>query len=260
LNTLFLFLSGYFEEFDFINLIEIGPGNCKSSIPIIQNLYESKKLGKYVAVDINDRMNQIAKKNFINHFPEEYFASHVLDIEISSLQDILFSYKESQYGDKKILNLILLMGYTIGNFDSQAKVLQDIKEGMFPGDLLIIDSDFDNPVERSLFITLGKKIRDRHALYVINLLGLDDSHYERETVYNVDNSSKEYNLIIKQPIKINFRNNRFVILEEGQKLNVWKNKQDTFESVARKMKNAYLNLQYIAKHPKESKLIYVAKV
>lgn len=98
-----------------------------------------------------------------------------------------------------------------------------MKKGMFPEDLLVIDNVCDNPSERSIFPTLGKPIGDKIALYIVDLLGLGDRLYEKETIYNINNESKKYNLIMNQSFRINFRNNRFILLEERQKLNIWKN-------------------------------------
>lgn len=255
------FLDTYLDNFNLVNIIEIGPGNSRPSQFSIQNYINSKKLNEYIAIDISDRMLEIAKTNFIKNFPEKYFNSHVLDLEINSLQNILFKHKENLNGDK-IVNIIICLGGTFGNFESQDKVLQNIKEGMFPEDILIIDNLFDVPSERSHFVTIGKELGDIYSLSTTRLLNLDGNYFDKNLGYNPESKYREYDLVIKTPLRINFRNQKAIIFEKYDKINVWKHCQESFESISEKMKRNGFKLQYIAKNHTESlsKIISISKV
>jgi hypothetical protein len=255
----FSFLERYMEDFDIINIIDIGPGNSRALFDEVENLIDRKKLGHYIAVDISDTMLEIAQKTFTKKFSSIYFKSFQLDFEINSLQNILFAAKDIN-NDKKILNIVTCLGATIGNVESQTKVLQNIKEGLFSEDLLVISNPLDDPSKRSFFATLGKPIGDKHALYISSLLGLNQDHYTKELIYNPENKHREYNLIMKQAIQIVLKDDRIINLSDGQKLNVWRNRQDTFEYIAQKMQDNNFNLQFIARHSMENKVIYVGSL
>jgi len=95
LEKAFSFLDTYLANFDRINIIEIGQGNSKPIFSIVDHFIKSRKLGKYIAIDISSKMLEISKNNFSSRFPNQYFNSHVLDIETSSLQNILFLTEEN---------------------------------------------------------------------------------------------------------------------------------------------------------------------
>jgi hypothetical protein len=131
---------------------------------------------------------------------------------------------------------------------------------MFFEDILIVDNGFDVPEERSVFPTMGKSLGDKFALHITRLLSIEEGYYERDLNYNPETKYREYNLIIKTPLRVNLKNGKILLFEEGEKLNVWKHRQDTFEFVSEKMNNNGFKLHFIAKHPKEGKIIYIARL
>jgi len=129
-------------------------------------------------------------------------------------------------------------------------------------DILIIDNAFDVLEERNKFVTQGKELGDSCTLNIARLLNIEERYFERDLGYSPESKYREYNLIIKEPVRVNFKDKNHFTLEKYDRLNGWKNCQETFESICQKINSNGLNLKFIAKSPttNNSEIIFIAKV
>jgi len=259
----FSFLEKYFERFDLINIVDVGAGNGKPIIELIKELHASKKLNKYIAVDISKTCLDIAKKNVSTIIPAEYIETVVQDVEIESFQSILYKHKKYD-SDKKTANIILVLGGTLGNcglLQNQIKALMNIRDGLFPEDYLIVTDGYDTVNNRTIFPTVDIPKGNQHAMYITRLLGIKDEYCEELRIYNEETETREYKLMLSTGVNIKFtRLNTVVKLPKNTKINVWKHRRDTFESITTKMKESGMGLEYISKHPVDPIVLFMGKV
>jgi uncharacterized SAM-dependent methyltransferase len=261
LESLYKYVIDSLDDSTYVNVIDIGPGGESPIFGFAEKALQQGKLKNYCAIDISERMLELTGANLKKTTLSPHYKSFILDIESQSPQDVLYGLKDYT-GRENVSNLIFFVGGTIGNFDSDIKILQNIKDGMCPDDILIITNALDSVKNRTSFPALSdpESLYSKQIRYISDLLCLDEQYFSRELIYNEKTTYRECNLILNSNVQINFKNfNSQVTLSKGEKINIWKHKRDTFELISDNIANSKLKLQWIVKHPKENNLMYVSK-
>jgi hypothetical protein len=260
LGELYPFLENYIKQYDKINVIDIGSGTGSPVKELVEKINISGKLLNYYALDISPKIiSEVVENVELDSFKDK-IRYEIVDFETQSLQDIL--YKTKDYSSKtKTCNVLLFIGATIGNFNSQNKVLENIKDGMLHEDILIVSNAYDIVTNRTSFPKFEIEGGDGQEIYIPSLLGIKSDYFDKELIYNDKNFMREYNLILNRNLNIHFEKfNILLELKKGQRINVWKHRRDTFEFISDKIKQAGMELQFIAKHPTDPEVIYMSKL
>jgi len=116
-----------------INVVDIGPGTGYPVFPILSFLQEQKKLGKYVAIDIVDQMNDLAINNLksVDILAKMKTQKYVHDFEYGHFADLMFEERKGG-----AVNLFIFMGSTLNNMIDRHRALANIRDSMTEGDLL----------------------------------------------------------------------------------------------------------------------------
>lgn len=240
-------LIGYLQKFDTVNVVDLGCGNGETAHQIVQMLKANNKFNKYVAIDISEEMLDSATKNIETVVSGEQIESSLIDIEANSIQSKLYSIKKNDR--RRVCNLVLFLGTTIGNFGNminQSRVLKNIKDGMSEDDFLLVSNSFDEYYNRSVFSHAQMTGASAIEMIIPKYLGLDTGVIEHEFIYNTEEQMREHNLILKSKVKIIFPKRDYSIeFDANEKISVWKHKRDTFEFISEKIKLTGLSLKFI---------------
>lgn len=268
-NTL-EYLSIEMQEYDKINLIDIGPGDFSPSHFWINHICSQGKFGYYIPIDLSKSILEISVSNFLQYFDKKhlknfrddtkdsYYSRHVADLDRDSLSKIVNSYRD--FSGKKVLNLFIFLGGTIGNMINVERTLQNIKDAMAPDDYLVVDNFFDNVKNRTVFPIAESTIYDNCVKHIPKLLGLTENDFDREYIYDEKSGFREYNLVLRKNFTINFRKlNLSVLLKKNSKLKIWKHRRAQFTSIINDATTAGLSIELIIKHPINPLIIYVSK-
>jgi uncharacterized SAM-dependent methyltransferase len=252
-------ISGYLKDCTKINVIDLGCGDGRPLVNLTHSLNTIKEIKNYVAVDISQGMIDLAKENLLASIPNLMIQEEVLDLETASLQDLLYNLKK---GDKDVANIIFIIGGTLGIFgeeQKQVRILQNIKDGMDPNDLLIISNAVDTVKNRTEFPAFQNgKGANELLLNLPAILGIKDYMYKVDLNYNDQLGLREYNLLLKNSLKIIFKeNNTTVEFDALEKINIWKHKRDSFELIASKVDNANMGLKTIYLHDSAPTILYI---
>jgi uncharacterized SAM-dependent methyltransferase len=142
---------GYFKlklgQYKTINIFDLGCGNAHTALPIIDRLLKDGFQVKYIALDINPQMLDMAIDNVSKNFPEVETDKHTVDFDYEVIRGLTYRYRS--YQDNSA-NLILFLGDTIGNLDDRYKVLKNISDSCGQDDFLLVDNGINSSVERKL--------------------------------------------------------------------------------------------------------------
>lgn len=264
------YLSIKLDQFEEVNIIDLGAGNFEPVRYWVEYFYNQRKLGKYLPIDISKDLLEITVEGFKKDYSESLLAGHnsgddvdysimVADLDKDSIEKNVNSIRNFD-GRKKVLNLFLFLGGTIGNVEDQVRTLQNIKDAMSPDDYLIIDNFADNIINRTIFPVAESDIYNDNVLYIPDLLGLGEEYFEKEYRYNDTSSCREYNLVMKENVILSFdKLGVEVNLPKNTRINVWKHMRDTFEYIFDKTGKAGLSLESVIRHPSDPEVIYVSK-
>lgn len=213
------------ESFDNqkINVIDIGCGDGSPCYPILDELRESNKKFRYVALDISPEMTKIAIKNISTKYSCET-REVVLDFELGNFADITYDLKEQDCS-----NLLCFLGSTIGNFSDQNRILTNLRDSMGSDDFLLVGVETTNFAKISKIIPhyLGKEVEGL-VYTVANNIGIDRKKSKYSVNWNEQKSQIEAWANLVKDCKIQIGNSKFslekdekILLARSVKFNEW---------------------------------------
>jgi uncharacterized SAM-dependent methyltransferase len=180
-----------------VNIVDIGVGNALPVKNVLSELLDRNILGRYIAVDISASMLKIAENNIRGWFGDKVaFEGYQRDINHERFTDILAPEYMKDDAENTI-NLILVLGGTLGNFRSPDHPYQIIHESMGRKDILIQTQKLDTATTRRYFdfsVDQPQALAPQHK-FIVDLLSIDESYYDVEMGY--DETTKARYLLIR---------------------------------------------------------------
>ena len=143
-DTLKLVLGAVSEKHT-VNVVDIGPGTGYPAFPILSFLQDKKKLGKYIAIDIVDEMNDLAIENLksIDMLSKMKTQKYAHDFEYGHFANLMLKERKNSG-----VNLFVFMGATLSNLVDRHRALANIRDSMTEGDLLWVGTSlYSNTTE-----------------------------------------------------------------------------------------------------------------
>jgi uncharacterized SAM-dependent methyltransferase len=218
------------KNYENINIIELGPGNGLPIVDFLKELEKTKKLKKYIAVDISEELLKICQINITNQVPNIQFESVKLDIENEKLFQVSLANKQLN-----TINIILYLGATIGIHEDQEVVLKNIKSGMEQGDMCIISNTIDCLATRSSYHFASNPDTFDQINWIPNLLGLDLKQSDLVKYYDEEKGIKVLAFKLQSNYILNVDSESYkktIELEKGQEIIVWRLKMTKIETLA----------------------------
>lgn len=243
-----------------VNIVDIGVGNCLPVRDLIQHFIDQGTLKRYIGIDISKDMLKIAENNLKNWFKGDVrFEGYVRDINYDRFNDLLVedSFKDD---DSSTLNIILFFGGTISNLREPNHALSTIHESMGKDDILLFSKRPDTSNSRRYFDFIDNKkaaieFQNFRGKTIVDLLGLDESHYDVEQYFDNEKMTRLMRLRLKVALSIEFEFNqkrRTVELNKDDTLLLWRaTHQSTIEIIQQFQENDFELLQLTKTRDKE---------
>lgn len=226
------FIDSIIENYEFVNVVDLGAGNAYPVKAFLSHLKDMGKLGRYMAVDISPDMLGVAHKNITEWFGDSVrFEAHQLDITRDRFARLLAEdYVKNT--SEQTCNIILFLGGTLQNFRKKDAPLQVINDSMGANDFLVHTQKLDSPATRLQF-DFGSKSGD-HALpdthsIVPNLLNITPDLYDMEAGYDKVKKEKYVKIRFKATVKIQIDldgGKHSIEVEKGQSVQLLRAYQD----------------------------------
>lgn len=211
-----------------LNLLDLGCGDGEKAILIIKELSQYAQL-RYCPIDISAYMVQTAAKKIKNSgFPENVLEMKFNVSDFENLNNVTPLFRSESFNS----HLLMLLGNTLGNFDMHS-ILHGIKQGMKPGDLLIIGNGIiENKTDISNILETynNPKINEWLSQTVVGI-GLDDSDVEFHTEFRNSRIEEFYRLKIDKTIsalgqKVSFKKDDEILVAISNKYTPEKLKEE----------------------------------
>ncbi len=191
-----------------VNVVDIGVGNALPVKRFLAHLLKRGVLGRYVALDISDKMLDIAKNNIQQWFDGRVaFEGHVLDVNYERFTDVLATEYLGENA-RNTVNLILVLGGTLGNLRSQDAALQAIHDSMGRNDLFMHSMKLDTAASRRYFdfnIEAGVSSLAPNHRFIFDLLNIDPSLYDVEMGFDEKQKERYIRIRLKVALAITFK-------------------------------------------------------
>ncbi len=247
----------HFSEYDKINIVDIGCGNSLPVIELLKKLKNENFLNSYSAVDISEKMLEISKKNLSSALKNVKLKFKLIDIELDSLQEYLYSLKK---GDKeKYPTLILFLSGTIGNFQNKNYTGFNIKEGMFAEDKLLITNAFETKnIVKLLPEMAGFKNGCDFLSWLRIKLGFTDDIVEDSYYFDNESFTKFFGFKLKKDITLEFTEfGEILNFNKSEIINTWRFKKDDFNSIYQLAHDMDMEMRLVVRHPVHDNIMYM---
>lgn len=224
------YLDRLLENYEHINVIDIGVGNCLPVRNLLEHLLEQRKLGRYVGLDVSNDMLNIARHNIALWFGEKIrFEGFVCDFSFQRFRDIYLPevFTKDEYST---LNLHLFLGGTIANLRKPERTLSTIHDSMAKNDVLISTMKLDTPQTRRYFdfsAGSGAPAMDLQEKNILDLLNIQESMYTVEQRFDDKLFEREIKVRFNIAISIEFDiddKTKTLNLNKGDSVLLWRSK------------------------------------
>ena len=222
-----------------INIIDIGCGDGKKAVPVIEELYRRAKL-RYCPVDISSYMvtKAIDKITRLNKGEVVQFQWNISDFD--NLENVASLLRNGQFRQ----NFLLFLGGTLGNFEMH-EVMYEVMEAMeSTEDYLLIGVALTNAEPEDIIKSYKQSLMDNFLLKVLTQIGFRREDVEFGVRYK--NSRVELYYTLLRDLQLTF-GDRSVSFSKGDQILVAVsyryNETDLKKSVKLYFKNTkfYLN-------------------
>ena len=223
-----------------INFFDIGCGNFMPVEKFVRYLNDKKMLNKYIAIDISKEMLEIAKSN-----AEKILTSDQVKCFVGDFEKENFSEYSNLYRDEDTINVITILGSTIGNSNDQRVILTNLRDSLIKDDILLVSNKMDSQIEKSKFNHILDK--NDQLLWIPTLLGIDTGEIQFNYYYD---SNKDARIIAMKldkdyDLTFHFENStakRKLYLNASDQIILWHHKMSKLEEIPNQFVRAGLDM------------------
>lgn len=260
LKQSFDFLKNNLESYETVNIVDIGPGNALVIKPLIEMLVSSNFKINYLGIDYSQEMLNIATKNLKLWYPDLQIETQIGDMEYLVLQETLYSKKLKKPNS---CNLILFLGFTIGNVYDRQRVFQNFADSMTKSDYLLINNGLDVALEGSRFTTLENKFTIDWVSYIPYNLGFSEDDFERINKFDEKTQSRIQVLKLNKDIELEINFNETVSrinFMEGDEITVWNHYSHSTDSIFQEIRKSGLDISSLDKGFDKDDILVICEV
>lgn len=202
LDTNLQYLDQLVEDYDAVNIIDLGVGNALPVRNLLEHFNELGMLKRYIGIDISPEMLSIAEANIRQWFGDDLRAeTYTRDIVNDRFDDLLVadSFNEDR---ANVINLVLFLGGTLPNFRQPARALSTIHDSLGKNDLLLYTKKLDNSKSRRFFEVSATG--NQEIDLVLKLLNIDKSMYTLEQFFDESKRAREVHAKLNVAVSVEF--------------------------------------------------------
>lgn len=258
------YLDALLARYKRVNIIDVGPGNALPIKQFLQHILDSGKLGRYLAIDISPEMLAIAERNIKKWFGDRVsFEADIRDITHERFIDQLAPASFDVF-NAEAMNLVLLLGGTLGNFAWPDEVLRVVYHSMGRNDLFVYTLKLDEEKNRHIFdFTANPGALSPNHRLVFDFLNIDDSFYEVETGYDKARSERYSRVRLTVALSIVFEfpeGRRQLDFEKDDTILLWRYKHQTADEVIDQFKANGFNVLQSSQTEDQEFLLVVCNI
>jgi hypothetical protein len=248
------------RKYNVINIVDVGVGNGYSLKSLIEILLKNKFEVKYTGIDISPRMLEIISKNIKDWYPQMTVETEIGDMDYMVLREKLFSNK---IADNNSCNLILFLGYTIGNVYDSHRVFRNFYDSMSVDDYFMFDNKLDLESFRSSFKTPEHPLTIKGVSWIPNLLGITADMFERINKYDEKSKSRVQVLRLNIDLDIEFNlevGTKVVSFKSGDEITVWNHFSHNLDNLISDIRGNNLGISFMARAADKSEVLMICEV
>jgi len=220
-----------------VNIVDLGTGSSESMIETVKYFNQKKMLKNYIGIDISKQMLEKSKATINAVDKSINYVECVLDYEKHDFAKTLFEYK-----DENTINLVFFIEVTLGNAENILRTLENFKNSLGEGDVLIVTNKIDNLEMRTQFEPVN---RNSPHIWLTDYIGFDSDLCQLETIYDETSARRKGYFILDKDYEIEFSvGNKIkkVMLYKDDELVFWHHRMSEKNKIFEELNSVGLDL------------------
>lgn len=259
----FDFLNGHLQNYNKVNIVDVGAGNSYPVKEFIGRLHQLGRINKYIALDISQGLLEVSKNNFTNWFPTIDFISSPIDIENHCLSQILLK-NQVDLEPEHTAQIFLHLGVTMGNHQNRAGAFKNFRDSMSKNDLLVFTNELGSSSQWDGRARGGFKYHVEPVYHWIkNELGIRAEDCELVRKYDDKIDSIVANIKLRHPYILNFSVGEIeqsVEISEGEEITIWRQHKYKLPELQQDIERAGLKLVHYSTDKYLSNVMVICEV
>lgn len=258
------YIDSLIENYQKVNVIDLGPGNGLPLKQTLTRLLENKKLNRYIAIDGSKEMLSILENNVKEWFGGAVkFEGYVRDFGHERFNDLL--HDDMADGEAMPINLVFVLGGTLNNFRLPDHALRTINASIGTHDLTVFAGYLDTPSTRRYFDfnASSSSNQKRRSLLILDFMGISEAMYDVERKFNPESSARSTCIIPKIDLNVKIslpKGTRTVELRKGEPILLWRHwHKDTMATLQQFAGNGF-DIMQMTKSTDEQHYVLTSKI
>lgn len=260
------------EEYEFVNVIDIGVGNAVPVKDLLELLITKKKLRKYIGIEFSKEMIDIAENNLKGWFGNDFeIEKHIKDISREGFEEIIYENTHFSNKNKSSVNLVVFLGSTLNNERLPTYTLNLIKESLGKSDIFIFGQRLDTDHSKISFdmysgdmsTTTKPSTLDNLDKWILDLLNISEDLYDVEEVYSEQERSRYIRILLKVDLKIVFKLEgieQTVSFNKGDRIILWRYRHQTYTEATNEMVNTGFNILHTSTSMSNERVLIISNL
>lgn len=267
------FLTNYGEGFlrnltdvERINIVELGGRTGRTIDTFIKLLDDRGLLGKYVDVDISQRLLEVAgsyMKSLLGD-GERKVLLFEKDILRDRIDDV--TMMASQSVDGRASNIVCLIGGILNAFNDMSIPLKNVRNSMGSDDFLLITTKLDTEVSRRYFDfspQFESSPLPKNKRVMIDILGFEENMYDTEQFYDKEEQSRKIQVRLKFDVTLKVKvygSERALHFKKGETILLWRSWHQTLDAMMQELRDNGFKIVQAATSPDEQYGIVISRI
>ena len=253
------------EETKYLNIVDIGSLDYKTTEKLADFLEENHSVKKIIGVSINSEISNYWK-NGLEKFQKSIEINNIpQDIQTNSIQEQLF-YATSM--SENGCNIITYLQSQIENQADDKKILLNLKESMNPGDKLLITRTINSVQARTYFDLWTRVVKSRKKIpeqerVVLDLLNITEDCYEPVFVYDEKEKSRIMKIKLNFDTELNFENDeikKHLTFPKNTEINIWRHQHNDIQDIVADFKNIGFDIRFMTTSKDLTQAFFILEV
>lgn len=258
----FEYINSNIQNFSNVTIIDVGAGTSYPAKEFVNRLHQLNKINTYIALDISEGLLDVSRKNFTGWFSKVEYKNQYLDIENSSIPEILPEYYNSQ--SKDTAKIILHMGVTMGNHYNRTKVLKNFRKSMGKNDFLVFTNEIGSNSQWDGIARGGCKYHAEEIYQSVkNKIGIKSEDCQLVRKYDLETDSVVANIKFQHNYTINFSFqgiNKQIEIPKNKEITIWRHHKYEMPELLQELERAGMQLVHYTTNRYSSHIMAICKV
>lgn len=255
------YLVNRLRKYTEVNIVTIFGENSQQAVSLARKFVKSGISVTVTVLHSSQTMLDILETEMSTDYPDLPSQFLIRDIYNVNIRDILY---RNNLAKPNSCNLILFLGYVLGNSEDRDIVLKNLSTSMGRHDYLIVDAEIKTNMSYQYAVEFfNEEPFEEQESWLLSLIGLSKDLVDRGVKHDITIDSMVRTYTLKKDIDIEFK------IDKYKDIVSWKKGQDIkgiilhsfdLDSLVRELRESHLMVSYVSTDPEANEMLVMCEI